>query len=208
MQPTDVWDLPTRLFHWALAAFVFLALATGEDEGIVFYIHAAAGHGVLALLAFRLVWGANGSPRSRFADFIRPASVVRAYLGDLVRLRPPSHVGHNPLGGWMIVLLLAASGAAAGTGILVLDYAFLEGLHEGLANFLIFLIAIHVGGVLVDGLLTGDNLIRAMFTGRKNLAPDRAAAEKPLAPRWLGIALLIGAAVLWIWLVGTTRAPA
>lgn len=214
-----VWDVPTRLFHWTLVALVALAWATGESEGFWFTMHELAGYGVLALLVFRILWGVWGSRHSLFADFLRPFRVVRDYAAELFRLRPPRTVGHNPLGGWMIVLLLFVLAVLVGTGLFggeeeegvmiagpLAHYvsagtaeAMIE-LHEVFFNVLLVLVAIHVAGVLADMGLKRENLIRAMVTGYKSLPPEEAAAETgAAAPAWRAVmAILIAGAVTWL----------
>lgn len=205
-----VWDFPTRVFHWALALVVTVSLLTGEDEGILFVVHTLAGYAVLLLLLFRLIWGIVGSLHSRFTDFVHGRRVVLDYAAQLIRLRPPDSVGHNPLGGWMVVLILATLALAVLTGLfsggeeggrgILHDLLFAPGreglsdLHEAIGNFVIALAVIHVLGVLVDWLLTGDNVIRAMITGDKMLDEATAARQPPLAPAWLAVAaaLLVG----------------
>lgn len=197
MQAVPVWDLATRVFHWTLVAAVTVALLTGEDEGFVFLVHVLAGYLVLMLLLFRFGWGLVGSRHSRFSDFVYGARAVRAYTGRLLRFKPPRVVGHNPLGGWMVVLMLAVlslvvltglfSGGEEGQGgaVLILLPAgrgeAWSDVHEVLGNFVIVLVAIHVLGVLTDWLLTGENLIRAMITGRKDIDETAAEREMPLA---------------------------
>jgi cytochrome b len=209
---TPVWDLPTRIFHWALVLLVGLNLFLIEPRGgILTVVHFLAGYVVLALVLFRLVWGFIGSPRSRFADFVQRWPAVSSYAARLRRLDLPHSIGHNPLGGWMIVLLLAALGvivltglaasgrAAAGPLALYLPVAWtavLGEVHQLAANLLIALIVVHVAGVAVDWFLTGDNLVAAMWTGRKRLPPEAAAVERPVAP--VRRAALVGAATVVI----------
>src|SRR5262245_8417492 len=105
---TAVWDLPTRLVHWALVVLVASNLCLiAPRGGIATVIHMTTGYAVIGLLLFRLVWGFVGSPRSRFSDFVYSWASVKAYAARLGRLKPPHSVGHNPLGGWMIVIMLA-----------------------------------------------------------------------------------------------------
>lgn len=211
MKSVPVWDLPTRIFHWALAGLIFLALLTGEDDpGFIFTLHELAGYGALLLLAFRIPWGFLGSVHSRFADFVYGVQRVKAYARKLVfQLDPPHYVGHNPLGGWMVLLLLAAAFLAATSGLYAGDeeargpLAHVGGLggafgalHETLGNLMIPLIALHVFGVLVDWLLTGDNLIRAMIDGHKRLDDFAAARERPLVGPGRAIAVASGVALL------------
>ena len=97
-----VWDLPTRVFHWLLAISVLVAYVTSGERSTAFVIHVGAGHLILLLLLFRLLWGFIGSPHSRFADFLYSWRSIRNYLLGIARLRPAKFVGHNPLGGLMV----------------------------------------------------------------------------------------------------------
>jgi cytochrome b len=168
-----VWDLPTRLGHWLLALLVIAAVLSGEEKGLLYAIHVGSGIGAATIVLFRLVWGVVGNERARFADFVRGWTAARSYAGALMRLRPPRFLGHNPLGGWMIVALLAVVLLTAATGMTaggLLGPALArpaEEVHEALGSLLQILIAVHVVGVLVDWFLTGDNLIAAMIGGRK-----------------------------------------
>ncbi len=200
MRRVAIWDLPTRVFHWSFAALVVLALAIGDDdEGVAFTLHAYAGYAILLLLGFRLPWGLVGSPRSRFSDFVKSRREVLAHAKSLVlNFEAPRTVGHNALGGWMIVALLTLVFLTAATGLLAGDdeargpYAGLLGgagealgeLHETLAEALIPLILLHLAGALVHGLLSGDNVIRAMIDGQKELEDSAAALEPPLVRPW------------------------
>jgi cytochrome b len=198
-----VWDIATRLFHWSLVALVavnlFLISPRGGNHTIVHFI---AGYAIAGLLLFRLIWGFLGSPRSRFADFLRPWPEVKAYIDRLRRFDPPHSVGHNPLGGWMIAILLATLATMIATGLFAASRraagpfahflapatAQLAGnIHKLASNFLIGFIVVHVAGVAVDWLLTSENLVKAMITGRKRLPPEAAALEKPVAPVWRAV---------------------
>jgi cytochrome b len=214
-----VWDLPTRLFHWVLVALVALAWASGETEGRFFLIHRLAGYGVLVAIVFRLIWGFVGNRHARFRDFVHTWRSVRDYTKGLLALRPRPTLGHNPLGGWMIVLLLITLLGVSVTGL----FAFEEGargplahwlspeiahglaeLHEGLANLLLILIGIHIVGVVVDSLLTGHNLIGSMFTGRKrcdSLESGPVSANETVSGWSAALALAAATGLTWL-LVG------
>jgi cytochrome b len=212
MRRVEIWDLPTRVFHWSLAALVVLALVIGDDDaGIAFTLHAYASYGILFLLAFRIPWGLVGSPRSRFSDFVKSRREVLGHAKSLVlKLKAPRTVGHNPLGGWMIVALLIMVFLAAVTGLFAGDdeargpYAGLLGgagdalgkLHETLADLLIPLILLHLAGALVHWLLSGDNVIRAMIDGGKQLEDSAAALEPPLVRPWRAIVVIVLVVVL------------
>jgi cytochrome b len=181
----------------------------------MFALHKLAGYGVAVLLVFRVIWGFAGSRHSRFSDFVRPWRDVFAHIKGMLSLRPARTLGHNPLGGWMAVLLLLVLAAQVGTGLFASDdglggplagavssgtaHAIAE-LHEGLSGALLGLIALHVVGVLA--LLTRDNLVRAMITGRKAVTPGEAEAghSAAVAPGWLA-ALVLATASGIVWMV-------
>lgn len=164
-----VWDPLVRLAHWALALSVVAAFATGDDGG---RWHERLGYAALAIVALRLVWGFVGSVHARFADFVHGPGKVAAYVRALFAGREPRYLGHNPLGGAWIVLMLSLVVATGGTGaalsVLGEDgHHWLEELHEGLANGIVAAVAVHLAGVAWESLRHGENLVRAMLTGRK-----------------------------------------
>lgn len=210
-----VWDLPTRIFHWSLLVLVLINLVAEPRGSVLAYrVHVTAGYLIAALIVFRLLWGMIGSKRARFADFVAGWATVRAYARRLVQLDPPHSVGHNPLGGWMIVVLLGTLSALILTGLVAtarrvagpLAYLvptsmgrLLAEVHEFLGNALIALIAIHIAGVILDMMLGAGNLVRAMFTGRKRLDAQRAADEPALVSLWPAALMTaaLAAAVAW-----------
>jgi cytochrome b len=163
-----VWDLAVRLFHWSLVSCVAVDLILEAGTRL----HAYAGYAVFALLLFRLVWGFIGSPPARFVDFVRGPQAVLHYCASLRVGRPIRFLGHNPAGGWMILLLIAVLLFIAGTGALMETDRFwgnhaLEEVHESAAALLYVLIPVHVLGVVVSSIAHGENLVTAMVTGRK-----------------------------------------
>lgn len=177
-----VWDPLVRLFHWSLVLAFLVAFASGDEW---LGLHVPAGFLIGGLIAFRLVWGVVGPRHARFSDFVRSPAAVRAYLGDLVSLRAPRYVGHNPAGGIMVLALLASLAVTTASGLALYGSAefagpladlvshapfwtgLLEGLHELAANLTVLLVVLHVAGVLVSSVLHRENLVRAMITGRK-----------------------------------------
>ncbi len=184
---TCVWDPFVRVFHWSLVAAFVVAYVT-EDEMMT--LHVYAGYLIAGLLVFRVIWGFIGPAHARFSDFVyTPAETLR-YLKDMTSGHPARYLGHNPAGGVMIVLLLVSLvvtlitgllvlGGEAGTGVLASTLAVSGGeaeevweeVHEFFGNFTLFLVVLHVAGVILAGLLHGENLVRAMVTGKKKANP-------------------------------------
>ena len=178
-----VWDLFVRIFHWSLVLAFTVAWLSGEELGT---LHAYAGYAVFGLVMLRLVWGFIGSRYARFSDFTNPPAVVKGFIGDTLRRRARRYLGHNPAGGAMIILMLlslllvsltgfAIYGIEEGSGPLAmlagssgaLEEVF-EETHEFLASLMVLLVVIHMAGVVVESLLHRENLVKAMFTGRKH----------------------------------------
>jgi cytochrome b len=176
-----VWDPVVRIFHWLFAAAVFIALLSDEDRAL----HERAGYLALALLLIRFAWGFLGPRHARFSSFLRSPGTVFAYLRDIARGRARRYLGHNPAGGAMILLLMAAVATAGASGWLsetdrFFGVAWVEDLHRTSADLLIALIAFHVAGVVFSSVMHGENLVRAMITGRKPLAPTAEEKREPI----------------------------
>jgi len=185
---TKIWDPLVRLFHWTLVLSFMIAYLT-EDE--LQTLHVYSGYLIMGLLSIRLIWGFVGTKHARFSDFIRPPREVKVYLKELLALRATRHLGHNPAGGAMILALIlslvlttvtgiGAYGAEGGgplagwlIGIGEVGGEALEEIHEFFANFTLLLVAVHVAGVVLGSLLHRENLVRAMFTGRKRISMDK-----------------------------------
>ncbi len=125
MTPTPsrirVWDLPTRMFHWILAALAIFSFTTGKVGGDWMAWHLKSGYAILVLLLFRIAWGVVGSETARFGHFLRGPRAALAYARATLRGRHPAHAGHNPLGGWMVLAMLAALLLQAATGLFADD---------------------------------------------------------------------------------------
>jgi cytochrome b len=196
MKDVLVWDLPVRIFHWLLAASFAGAWLTAEHDSWRL-LHVTFGCTVLALAVLRVAWGLVGTRHARFGDFVRGPRAALRYLGGLVRGKPQHYAGHNPAGGLAIVALLALAitAAAAGLATYTLGDAY-EDLHEALANLMLALVGLHVAAVVVSGWLHRENLVAAMFSGRKRGAPvDGIATPR----RGLGIVLLAAVLGFWGW---------
>ena len=111
---TKIWDIGVRLFHWTLVVLFTVAYLSGEDEDM---LHIYAGYGVIALLAFRIVWGFVGTRYARFTDFVRGPGATLSYARSLLSGKPSHYLGHNPLGGWMIIALLLSLAGTCWSGL-------------------------------------------------------------------------------------------
>jgi cytochrome b len=193
-----VWDLPTRFFHWALACSFIGAFLTAESERYR-DLHEGLGYTMLGLLVFRLIWGVAGTRYARFSEFVRGPVAVVADLRGLALGRPRHYTGHNPLGAWAIVLLIASGFLVSASGWLlevgVADTLF-EELHEAAANAMLALVVVHVAGVILASLLHRENLVFAMWAGYKRGSPSAAIARsRPV----VALLLAAGLTAFWAW---------
>jgi cytochrome b len=192
-----VWDLPVRFFHWSLALSFAIAYITSESERWQL-IHITSGYVLAVLIVFRLLWGFVGSRYARFSEFVRGPATIKAYLLGLLRLHPPHYTGHNPAGALAVLALLSLGLLTTATGwanFNEIGGKLLEELHEGAANIMLVVVAIHVAAVLLTSLLHHENLVAAMLSGFK-----QGSANLAISQSYWGIALavlaLIGGTVL------------
>jgi len=213
-----VWDLPVRLFHWSLVLLMVLLYVTAEVMGDAIDRHALAGYAVLTLVLFRLLWGFVGGTHARFGDFLRGPGATLSYLRALARRDGDTVPGHNPLGGWMIAILLAGLGTQAVLGLFSNDDILfdgplrhlvtketsdlLTGLHHQLFPILLGLVAAHVAAVIFHKLYKGENLVPAMFTGYKTLPPHGTAEDARGGSALLAAVLLAACAGVVYLIVG------
>jgi cytochrome b len=190
-QETKVWDIFVRIFHWSLVATFAIAYLTEEE---LLSLHVFAGYAVFGLIMLRLVWGFIGTRHARFSDFVYRPAEVKAFLRDTLYLRAKRYIGHNPAGGMMVILMMigllltgvsgfaiyAAEESAGPLAMLAQSLhpyeGALEEVHEFFANFMVLLIVMHVGGVLVESFIHQENLVKAMWNGRKRAATEERRA--------------------------------
>lgn len=173
MQEVKVWDFFVRILHWSLVGGVFGAWITREGDDI---LHVQFGYLVLGIVALRIIWGFVGFRHARFVDFVRSPRETISYLRSIIGRREPRYLGHNPLGGWMILALLATITGICVTGWLYTTDAYwgvawVGELHASLTDLLIGLVTLHILGVVFTSIRQRENLIKAMVTGRKR-APE------------------------------------
>jgi cytochrome b len=202
-----VWDFPIRIFHWLIVALVAAAYATWRLNWMVW--HGWIGDAVLTLVLFRLLWGFFGGETARFSRFIASPRTVLEHLKHSFRREPDHQVGHNPAGGWMVVLLLALLLVETLTGLYVANDIADEGpmteivparaadaiasAHAIVWDVLLAAIVLHVLAIAGFAAVKGQNLLRPMVTGTKVL-PASVAAPRAGSPARAGL-LLLGCAV-------------
>lgn len=200
-----VWDLPTRVFHWLLVTSYAGAWLTFDDNRYL-YAHAFAGYTFCGLLIFRLVWGMIGSRYARFHAFACDWPSVWSYLRALLTGNAARHVGHNPAGSWVILLIICFGIVVSLTGMFTLggeeQHGPLKGvlifaagtnikeIHQDAAWLMLALTAVHVAGVIIESLLHRENLVLAMITGYK-VGGKGDAADSPFAIVGIILALVV-----------------
>jgi len=223
VQQIYVWDRFVRLFHWGLLVAVTLAALSGFWLGATWIrLHVVAGLLAASLVLLRLIWGLTGSHHARFSSFVRAPHEVLAHLRELRAGVAPRHIGHNPLGALMVLMLLAVVLSLAITGVMTLggefktpplatlsydQGQFAHYVHKLLAWGLGGLIALHVLGALFESLRTKENLPVAMITGRKALRNEDADFPSNHSVRIRPVLTVIAAMVLFSGLAGWAGLP-
>jgi cytochrome b len=168
-----VWDRFVRVAHWSLAVCVLAACLTAELKlKSAEPLHEWLGYAALAVIAMRLAWGWIGPNYARFRQFVAGPARTFSYAKAVLRGDEPRHLGHNPLGGWMIVALLATAALASLSGWLSVTDRFwgvewVQEAHEALGNAVVALAALHVAGVVYTSWRQRENLAAAMLSGLK-----------------------------------------
>lgn len=218
-----IWDLPLRVFHWALVGAVLGAWITHEIGTRAFAWHRWFGYACLVLVAFRLSWGWVGPRYARFANFLHWPGTAWRYARDWFSPRSVAHVGHNPLGGWMVLVLLGLVAAEGVTGLFANDEIFnagplygyvtdalsdrLSSWHRLLADALWYAIALHLLAIGAYFAWRRENLLRPMITGRKSGAWLPADAGIASSRVWLALAVAAVCALALYLLIATAPEP-
>ncbi|WP_020396060.1 cytochrome b/b6 domain-containing protein [Thiolinea disciformis] len=181
--PVRIWDIPTRVFHWTLVLGIAFMWFSGEAENTSLWMpwHMRVGIFLLSLVIFRILWGFIGSDTNRFSQFVKPPIQALSHLGDLKTSGTAYHLGHNPLGAWMVLALLATILAQALTGLFASDDIMFEGplfhlvsestagsitgLHHLFFNFILALALFHMAAIAFYRIKKRTNLVKAMLTG-------------------------------------------
>ncbi len=200
-----VWDLPVRLFHWALVLLFGAAWITAEQGPAWMDRHMQIGYAIMTLALFRLLWGFFGSHQARFSTFFSGPKKALVYIKNLRSGSTQANVGHNPLGGWSVVAMLLLLLFQASTGLFANDDIYNDGpltswvssatsglltkIHKLNFNLLLVLTGTHIVAVFGYLLIKKDNLIKPMFTGQKELGPQQAPGR--IVSTWRALAILL-----------------
>lgn len=205
-----IWDAPTRIAHWTLVALFALSWWTAENN--VLDIHRISGYGILGIVLFRILWGFFGSASARFGSFMRNPREVFSYATQRMFNRAHTTAGHNPLGGWSILLMLVLLSLQTGTGLFAVDVDGIESgplsylisfdagrslahFHKWTFNALLWLIALHLVAVAFYCIYKREALISAMLTGYKSLASP-AGAGIWFASWWRFLATVVAVVIV------------
>lgn len=183
MQKTLIWDIPTRLFHWLIVASLLAQYATVEWLENKVQWHFYIGYFTLFLVVFRLLWGIVGTQHAKFSSFVTGPKAVLNYVKTLFSRHSEPAVGHNPLGGWFVIVMLVLVAIQAISGLFMTDDIFLDGPYRQLANedtlalmnslhhfafdVLLYVIALHIGAVVFYSVYKKQKLVPAMVHGNK-----------------------------------------
>jgi len=224
-QRIRIWDLPVRLFHWALVVLMVVSYFTAQVGGDWMKLHFWSGYAILTLLLFRIAWGFVGSTTARFSNFVKGPSAAIAHLREMLGRGRPHDAGHNPVGGAMVVALLLAVllqvvaglfSADTDTGTVTGPLARLVSdkwidratdFHEFWVNVILVMVVLHVLAAIVYLVWKKQNLIGAMLHGHKALhdvvPPGQEVPPLAFASGRLALSLLIAAAAVVYFIVRT-----
>ena len=222
MRKPRIWGLPIRVFHILLILLISFSFYTAETMHVFtfgpqsgpsqFDLHRWSGYTILALVLARIIWGLMGSTTARFSHFLKGPGAIIAYTRKLLGGPYTPSVGHNPIGGWSVVLILSLLLAQTITGLLASEDTFglegpldhlvststsywLAGIHELIFKALFVVVAIHIAAALFYLVAKKDNLILPMITGRK---PIDGAEGLTFRPAWVALVIVaVASGLVW-----------
>lgn len=212
-----VWDWPVRLFHWLIVGLFTGLIVTGKSEGDYLQWHFYMGYGLSAVVIARILYGFWGSNFARFQQFLYHPIEVLSHAKDLLLGKGKDYIGHNPVGGVMVVVLLLMLTMQWLSGLFTSDDIFWFGpfnelgsqswnsqmasLHHQLPDILLILVALHIVAVLYHELRFKERLIAAMLHGKKKLHQDAMNRHSEVKTPRLGVVLSLVFALAWLgWL--------
>lgn len=135
MKSYDVWDAPTRWFHWinVVAVIVLiisglvilyakeLSISEGQAKLAFKAVHSLVGYVLVFSLLGRFVWGFLGNRLARWSSVLPNRESLKSILSDirqLVERRPMDHLGRGPAGRVSATILFALLLLSAVTGLI------------------------------------------------------------------------------------------
>jgi cytochrome b len=211
-----VWDLPLRLFHWLFATSIVASYVTAKLGFDWMQWHFYLGYGTIGLLVFRILWGFFGPRHARFSSFIRNPSAIWLYVKHMLNRDSARTIGHNPVGGLMVILMLVLVAIQAATGLFTTDDVVWAGpynpsvssatastlstIHNINFNLIIAAVVLHVGAILFYALYKRQNLVVPMLHGHlpAALVPEHEAISNSQLIKALVVSLVASGFVYWL----------
>lgn len=195
------WDAAVMVSHWLLAICFFGAIITQDSERFRM-VHVTMGYTMFGLVVFRLIWGFVGGKYARFNTIYPRVKKVIEYLRSLFTSEPQAFIGFHAIGFLAAYLLLVVILLVTVSGYLVFEEIgpdLFEDLHETLGNLLIAIVAIHIGGVVINAIIQKIKL--SIVTNTDKSVSNRAVTSiKRVRPfKWM--AAIIGMSVLYFWVI-------
>jgi cytochrome b len=210
-----IWDIPTRATHWLIVVTLGTLWWTAKHDAMQWHIR--AGYFLFALLLFRLYWGIVGSSTARFTEFVRGPRVVLSYARVLFKTSESNALGHNPIGGWSIVILLTLMSAEIVLGLFAVDIDGIDSgplshrvsfdagryfarMHGFFFDVLLGFVAIHIAAVLFYLFFKKTNLTATMVTGRRTITRKDEIPSDPMfaSPTLAVIGIIFATLVTWL----------
>jgi cytochrome b len=211
-----VWDLPLRAFHWLFATTIVACYVTAKLGFDWMQWHFYLGYAAIGLLVFRVLWGFFGPRHARFGSFMHAPSAIWLYLKGMFNPGSAPSIGHNPVGGLMVILMLVLVAVQAGTGLFTTDAvvwagpynpsvsgstaSLLSTVHDWNFNFIIAAVVLHVAAILFYALYKKQNLVVPMLHGYKPaaLVPEHEAISNSQLLKALVVSLVAAGFVYWL----------
>jgi cytochrome b len=211
-----VWDLPLRLFHWLFALSIIASYVTAKLGFDWMQWHFYLGYWTIGLLVFRILWGILGPRHARFSSFIHNPSAIWLYLKGMFNPNSTRSIGHNPVGGLMVLLMLLLVAIQAGTGLYTTDAvvwagpynpsvsestaSLLSTVHNWNFNFIIGAVCLHIGAILFYALYKKQNLVVPMLHGHLPavMVPEHEAIKSSQLFKALVVSLVAAGFVYWL----------
>ncbi|HWV15544.1 MAG TPA: cytochrome b/b6 domain-containing protein [Cellvibrio sp.] len=212
-----VWDIPLRIFHWSLVILFAVAYITNWLGTDYFTYHLWSGYAIIVLVSFRILWGIVGTYHARFINFVRNPVATAKYALSVFKRKDKHYAGHNPLGAVMVVALLLSILVQAVTGLFTNDEIFnlgplygyisndlsltLTSLHRQLFYWILAAVALHILAVVVHVVFKRENIIKSMFSGKKqgsDLASEKSIGSSRI---WLALIILVILSLALAWVI-------